>query len=212
MTMHIHMDEIIDELRKDRPIFCSEDDFKFEMASLLRKKYPDIDILLEYTPELNKKMHIDIMVISPDGWIPIELKYKTAEYSKKIGCVNYNLTDQSARDQGAYRYLHDIERTETIKEKEPDLFQEGYAVMITNDRGYIEEPHKKDCYSAQFCINEGVEKTGIMKWDDKAADGTKGDCEKPIELQGTYRMHWKDYSRLDDSRNGKFYYIVNCIE
>lgn len=41
-------------------------------------------VRLEYCPEFDKSMHIDILVIINNKWIPVELKYKTRECFKQI--------------------------------------------------------------------------------------------------------------------------------
>ena len=77
-------------------------------------------------------MHIDILVIIDNKWIPIEIKYKTKGCCKNIDNEIYNLKNHGAKDVNCYLYLKDIHRIEIIKENVPD-FAEGYTVFVTNE-------------------------------------------------------------------------------
>ena len=69
--------QVIERLKTKRKVFVSEADFQFEFAWVMKELYPDYKIRLEYCPSYDRKMHIDVLVITDSGWIPIELKYKT---------------------------------------------------------------------------------------------------------------------------------------
>ena len=87
--------EVIEELMVSRKVFHSEDDFKFSLAWLLKKKISKIKVRLE-KPEniemvqrdgtiVEKRAPIDIVIVQDDGtMIPIELKYKTKEATINI--------------------------------------------------------------------------------------------------------------------------------
>ena len=80
----LNIEEVLIKLKLKRQLFVSEADFQLEMAWVIKELYPDAKVRLEYTPRFNPDMHIDILVIFKDSWIPIELKYKTK-------CCTYNL-------------------------------------------------------------------------------------------------------------------------
>ena len=128
--------KIIDILKVKRPIFVSEADFQLELAWVIKEEYPNAKVRLEYCPQFDIKMHIDILVIIDNKCIPIELKYKTKGCTKIINKEIFNLKNHSAKDINCYLYLKDIERIEKIKEKD-NLFNKGYAIFITNDMTYI---------------------------------------------------------------------------
>lgn len=63
MESILDIHEIMHLLSMWRPIFHSEADFQFSLAWLIKKKYPDCEIRLEFVPEFNPSLHLDILVI-----------------------------------------------------------------------------------------------------------------------------------------------------
>ena len=216
--MSIDMEKIIEKLQGKRQIFCSEADFQLEMAWVIKERYRDAKVRLEYVPAFDDKMHIDIIVFISNEWIPIELKYKTKN-SKKGALEDkktqevFNLKNQGAKDIGCYLYLKDIMRIESIKEQEKNNFKEGYAVFLTNDKTYLESPQNNDCVYKEFSLQHGITKHGELKWAEHAGDWTKkGGIEDPIILKGIYKMEWNEFSKVDEERSdGTFYYLVTKI-
>ena len=186
-------------------------DLQLEMAWIIKDEYPNAKVRLEYCPYFNPNMHIDILVIIDNKWIPIELKYKTKGCSKVIDDETFILKNHGAKDVNSYLYLKDIHRIEDIQKNEKKLFQEGYTIFITNDLSYIKKPMKKDCYYKEFSLEDGIEKSGILKWDSKASAGTKKNCEESIKLNNKYPIKWQEYSKIDDTNTGTFMYLVNRI-
>ena len=117
MESILDIHEIMHLLSMWRPIFHSEADFQFSLAWLIKKKYPDCEIRLEFVPEFNPSLHLDILVILNGKWIPIELKYTTKRCIKTINDEVYVLKEQGAKDQGCYNYLKDIMRIEEFRDK-----------------------------------------------------------------------------------------------
>ena len=212
------IETVIGDLRERRPVFVSEADFQLEFAWSIKNLYHDAyDIRLEYSPSdsaLNEqsKMHIDILLrpIDIGKWIPIELKYKTKACVLKHKDEIFDLANHGAKDIGCYLYLNDVQRIERIKTVKRDVFEKGYAVMLTNEMSYTQPPRKSDCVYADFCIDEGRLKHGIMRWSSAASAGTKKGIESDIVLNGSYIIKWKNYSSLHDStgKNIEFKYLV----
>ena len=73
----VNMKLIMDKLKTKRTIFFSEADLQHELAWIIKEEYPNSKVRLEYCPQFDLKMHIDILVIIDNKWIPIEIKYKT---------------------------------------------------------------------------------------------------------------------------------------
>ena len=205
-----NIEAIMNTLKNKRKIFVSEADFQLELAWVIKEHYPDAKVRLEYTPQFNPDMLIDILVFFKDKWIPIELKYKTKGCTYNLNGDYYQLKNHSAKDVNCYLYLKDIQRIESIK-KNVNNFLEGYAVFITNQINYSEAPVKTNCVYRAFSLENGIEKTGTLDWAPEASKGTKKNCEKPIILNNTYRMEWKEFSKLDETDTGKFIYLVNTI-
>ena len=203
---------IISKLKQKRKIFVSEADFQLEMAWVIKEEYPNAIVRLEYCPSFDFGMHIDILAIINGQWIPIELKYKTKGCTKVINNEIFNLKNHGAKDVNCYLYLKDIMRIEKIKNCVKDCFKEGYAVFITNELSYMKKPFKNDCIYKDFSLENGTYKAGKMDWSEKAGEGTKKNCEKPIVLEGSYNIKWQEYSLIDNTASGKFIYLVNRIE
>ena len=213
MSKEFNIEQIITKLSKKRKIYVSEADLQLEMAWVIKEEYPDAKIRLEYCPEFNTKMHIDILVIIKDEWIPIELKYKTKKGIKEDennkGEKIY-LKEHGARDVNCYLYLRDIQRIESIKNN-INKFKEGYAIFLTNDLGYSKPPRKAECVYKNFALNQGAKRNGKLDWTKNTSAGTKKNCETPIDLRGNYIMDWKDYSKIDDTNTGTFKILINKI-
>lgn len=207
----IDIDLVLDKLKNRRQVFTSEADFQLELAWAIKELYPEFMVRMEYCPKVNRSIHIDILIITGNGWIPIELKYKTKGCSIDVNNEEFVLKNHGAKDVNCYLYLKDIQRIEELKRTVPE-FIEGYTIMLTNETSYLTKPLKQDCVYAEFSLHEGAEKHGKMDWSELASDGTKKGCEKPIELKGKYKIHWEEFSNLYKSPGGIFYVAVNKID
>ena len=58
----LDIDKIMYQLSRWRPIFHSEADFQFSLAWMIKEQYPNCDIRLEFIPESNPNLHLDILV------------------------------------------------------------------------------------------------------------------------------------------------------
>lgn len=208
--MEFDIELVISNLKKRRKIFASEADFQFELAWIIKEIYPFDSVYLEYSPKFNPKMHIDILVVENNQWIPIELKYKTKECCKTVDGIVFNLKNHAAKDVNCYNYLLDIQRIEQVKNN-VNVFKKGFTFFITNELSYIGPPSKKDCIYSEFSLENGIIKTGKLNWSENTGEGTKRGHEKPIALQGKYKMNWNCYSKIDDSKTGTFMCLINEI-
>ena len=139
--MTIDVPNVMAALAKQRKAFHSEADFQFSLAWIIKEQYPNCDIRLEFVPEFNCNLHLDILVILDGKWIPIELKYTTKKCIKTINGEVYVLKEQGAKDQGCYNYLKDIMRIEEFRDKS-NKFIEGYTIKITSEISYLKPPTK----------------------------------------------------------------------
>ena len=232
---NFNLESVLNELSEERKIFVSEADFQLALAWKIKEEYNDAKVRCEYPLQVgNEYMHIDIMVIREDEWIPIELKYKTSSIEVNgekgicIGEEKYNLKNQSAQDIGRYDYLRDIERIEKIKKSKIKIgkvnCKRGFTIMISNDPLYRRKPqYKKQEKGAQlpnyyqFSLHEtekGEKVHNIKKrprWHECTGDGTKKGREHNINLTGTYECNWKPYSQIDASKNNIFKYLIHEI-
>lgn len=210
MVEKFNIELIISKLKEKRRIFVSEADFQLEMAWIIKEQYPNAKVRLEYCPTFDFSMHIDILVIIDNRWIPIELKYKTKGCKKTVDSETFNLKNHGAKDVTCYLYLKDIQRIEKIRDNVSE-FREGYTIFITNELSYTKKPLKQECVYKQFSLEDGIVKNGILDWSKNASEGTKKNCEKPINLKDKYIMKWNYYSKIDDTNTGTFVYLVNKV-
>lgn len=209
--MNFNIDKLIEELSKKRKLFVSEADFQLELAWLIKELYPDAIVRMEYCPQFDTNMHIDILVTIEEEWIPIELKYKTKGCNKQIDGELYNLKNHSAKDINCYAYLKDIQRIETIREN-VSSFKEGYAILITNELSYTKAPMSKTVNYYAFSLHEGAVKSGTMDWGEKTGEGTKGrNYKNPLVLNGEYEIKWSTYSIVDSTNTGVFKVLITKI-
>lgn len=200
----IEIIKILQQLLNKKRIFGSEADFQFAFAWELRESYGDqADVRLEFTPwEYSDAMHIDIAIIVGKQLIPIELKYRKARLDTIYNGEHIRLKAHTAHDTGAYEYLLDIERLENLMKSETYSISEAYAIMLTNDSAYWRDtrkaPNGKQPNDIAFRIFDGVELTGKREWNAAASEGTIKGHERPISLDGTYKIEWQDCSPTSD--------------
>jgi hypothetical protein len=203
--------EIIKDLQQKRTVFHSESDFQFALAWVIKERYKDAKIYLEIPVKVDsQKLYIDIVVELDRKLYPIELKYKTKSFNKKISDEfgeSYSLKKHSAQTQGRYDYLKDIYRLERIL-KVDEKYEKGYAVFLTNDKSYCEESPKEDTVDKAFQIYGGREISGLLEWSEEASEGTKKGRDN-FELSGKYKIDWKNYSQIE---NCTFEYCINVVE
>lgn len=124
MLTETKMHGILKELAKVRPVFHSEDDFKFALAWKIEELYPRSDIRLEYPIRFSKNtesigsMYVDLLVTLGGMQFPIELKYKTrTKYRKKtleleFSGETFHLAGHGAENENRYRFWRDVWRIE----------------------------------------------------------------------------------------------------
>ena len=209
-------EELLRELAGLRPYFVSERDLQVSLAMLILKRFPELRVLPEYCPAGDPSMHIDLMLFTPEGGqIPVELKYRTRRCTLPAPEGAYTLKEQSARDLGCYLYMKDLERLEHLAACAGDRFLQGFALMITNDRGYRELPKTSGpCSYRQFSMKQDSVRTGTMRWGETAGPGTRKGNEKEIRLKGVYPMTWQDYSTVLDCQGEqiRFRYQLQTVE
>jgi len=215
--------ELMEELKDRRPVFNSEDDFKFSLAWLIKEKYKDkVEIRLEKKmnnnrdasssgagDKKNKNQRIDIFIIVKNEnnveKIGIELKYFTAEieWQDNKNEETFILVDQYANDIKCYDAWKDVERLEDFIEK--GFINRGFVIWLTNVNSLTKNPaetkkrNNNKTYYEEFKIFNGREINGPKKleWDKKASEGTTKGRDKEITIKGNYKVYWKDYSILN---------------
>jgi len=221
--------ELMEELKDRRPVFNSEDDFKFSLAWLIKekyKKYKDkVEIRLEKKMNNNKdasiskegdqnnrNQRIDIFVIVKNEnnveKIGIELKYFTAriEWRDYKNEETFILAEQAANDIKCYDAWKDVERLEDFIEK--GFINRGFVIWLTNVNSLTKNPAEtkkrknNKTYYDEFKIFNGREINGPKKleWDEKASKGTTKGRNKRITIKGNYKVCWNEYKDLNNEQ------------
>ena len=222
------LEKALDELQGKRQIFHSEDDFKLSLAMIIKELNPKFEIRLERPVDLEMvdrkgaiipvRAPIDIIVIDEQGkTYPIELKYKTKKLKVAIKEELYNLTDQSATDEGRYSFRKDIFRIENYKSRYSETFESGYVLIITNDELYSEKNvSKTDNTDKNYTFhNETTIDKEDLGWNLKIKNNT--DIKNISEIEKETKKHWtckkENNYRLDLSKNYKIkWYEYSKIE
>ena len=194
---------VMGQLARRRPIFHSEADFQFALAWRIKETLPAWEIRLEYKPFPTdpERMHLDIW--SPTKGVAIELKYKTCSRGDPIehGGERFDLKDQDAQNHGRYDYVKDVQRLERVV-ADLEGARTGFAVLLTNDSPYW-KPGRGGAIDDAFRLHEGRCLAGRMAWvERKKARGS------PLELRGSYDLHWNDYSTPGAGVDGRFRYLA----
>ena len=191
----IDITAILNSLAKRRPVFHSEADFQHAFAWEINLARPNVNIRLEYpVPTESKPYHIDVRIENKDEIVAVELKYKTVPVEFVIDGEPFRLKSHSARDQGRYDFIKDIQRLEHVAHAaENGKKFTGYAILLTNDKSYWEKRDNPNTADAAFKIPDERTLNGHLNWTENTSAGTKKNREKEIELSGSYKVEWKNY-------------------
>ena len=207
----LDIDGLMASLADTRKVFHSEADFQHALAWHIHQAMPEGQVRLEVDvmPVEHQRRFLDIWL--PVEGIAIELKYKTRGLELEQGDESFALRDQGAQVQGRYDFLRDIQRLELTRSKLKQC-KAGYAVLLTNDSSYWKVPMRRDTVDADFRVHEGRESSGALAWAAGASSGTVGDRKSPIQIRGSYRLRWREYSSFPEKPYGRFRYLAVSVE
>ncbi|WP_336992624.1 hypothetical protein [Leucobacter sp. VD1] len=196
------------ELAKRRPIFHSEADFQYELATQLTRLDSSVEIRLEWPVRVpgTRVINLDMLLRLNGLQYAVELKYITAKLDVTIGDEAFLLKSQAAQDLRRYDILKDILRVESLVET--GVVGAGMSVTITNDRTLWRETLREGTVDEAFRLHHGRIVTGDLAWADHAAAGTIRGREAALSLASSYLLDWEDYSQLDAARNGEFRMLI----
>ena len=171
--------------------YLSEAQFQFELAWVIKEKFNNAKILLEYTACImksnkvdkngkskgkTKRFESDIIVLFDNEYQVIELKYKTA----KSTINNVQLVAHGGQPGTKYDYLWDIHRIELLKEKPKKDAQGnfytyllnkkcsgGYAIFLTNDSSYYggQEQPGDSAYQFRLENSREIDTSKVLVWE-----------------------------------------------
>jgi hypothetical protein len=207
----VNITDVLAALARQRPIFHSEADFQHALAWELHQRLPNAAIRLELpVAHRNKLLHVDIWIVQNQQILALELKYKTRALTLTIGDESFRLLNQSAQDLGRYDFIKDIQRLELLLADHYHAI--GYALLLTNDSSYWIPPRDNRSVDANFRIPEGRALHGILQWGAHASVGTMRGREAPLEISGTYPLHWAEYAQSATTSYGRFCYLAVKVE
>jgi hypothetical protein len=198
------VERILSELSRERPVFHSEADFQFELASKMRQKCPHLMFRLEMPVVTKGRPRVDIFAFCEGSVLFLELKYLPRYLRAQVQIAEgkyeaYDLRDQ-AREWGRYDFLKDITRLETwvaeCTRRCPEAV--GYAILLTNDQNYwnkLNDKNAKD-YAFQLHDNRTIAGGEVLTWGERATASDVKGRKHPIVLCWSYTFQWRDYSEL----------------
>jgi len=203
----IDLESSLRSLARLRPLFHSEADFQHALAWHVQSDYPGAAVRLEVPASpLRDRSHVDVRISEGRDNLVLELKYKTRDFEGTIGDERFRLKGQSAQDIGRYDFLKDVERLERVVQANAGWL--GFAILLTNDSSYWKHPRTPDSVDAAFRLQDGRTVEGTLAWSPRAGRGTIDKREGLLALQGTYPLHWRDYSDLRGGGYSVFKYLL----
>ncbi len=207
MSLDIHL--LIQGLSHTRPIFHSEADFQHALAWYIHKMMPDCKVRLEYPfPVSDKELYLDIWLQTEK--VAIELKFPSRNLELEWDSERFFLREHGAQPPRRYDFLKDVRRVEQMIMD--GAAKVGYAILLTNHPHYWNPPSKQDVIDVAFRIHEGRNVSGELTWSGRAGEETKRGREEPIDIIGSYDLHWRDYSRFGSGTNQQFRYLAVMVQ
>lgn len=203
----IEIHKLLKSLARQRPIFHSEADFQHAFAWHIQQKTPTAAIRLELPfVRGERSQYLDIWASTPlQNWA-FELKYKTRKAFIRHSDEEFRLKNHSAHDISRYAILKDVERLEHIVSSHSNTI--GYCIFVTNDSNYWSPAIKENSIDADFRLNDKRKIGGLLRWGEKASQGTTKGIDGPITLRDQYFVEWHDFSESSSVKNGKFRYTI----
>lgn len=174
----------------------SQFDLRDKLVARLREKGYQVQINREFG-----HLKVDIEAESGNDRVLIEVRYKTALLQTHFNGAEIHLKKHAAYDISRYDFLSDLAKLEKIVAHHPDT--RGFAVLVTNDRNYWEEPIRETSVDEEFKIHQNRMVQGRLNWKN-ASDGTTLNREEAIELSGQYRIQWHPFLTLGTGKNEQF--------
>ena len=202
----LDIEQVMINLSRNRQLFHAEADFQHALAWEIHHLIPEVEIRLEVdlSPTDDERLYLDVWI--PSEGIALELKYATRNLVVEHHGERFRLRDQSAQDVKRYDVLKDVMRLERVV-AEVDRCSEAHMIFVTNDPGYWNEPRTPDTFDAEFRTLDNRIVSGELKWSPRTGAGTQKNRENAIRLQGSYRLHWSDFSNIGGDGYRNFRYL-----
>ncbi len=197
---------LLADLADVRPVFHSEADFQHALAWQLHELFPQAEVRLETRPLASEAVFLDVFAAVGEQRVAFELKYLVRSLTATVAGEQFRLRSQSAHDVRRHDVVKDIARLErVVLAGAADV---GFAVVLSNDSAYWAPGRKAEPIDAAFRLNDGRTLAGQLGWSASAGLGTTVNRDTPIELAGTYRLAWEDFSDIGAPVGGRFRYLL----
>lgn len=201
--------EVMIALAAVRPLFHSEADFQLALAWQVKLARPESEVRLEVRPFADEALYLDLLVVDPSGWrVAVELKYPTELLHTRVAGEAFRLRRHSAHDVIRHDIVKDFRRLERIVDA--GHADAGWVLCLTNDSHYW-TPSTRATIDAAFRLHAGRVLRGSPAWTTTAGPGTTGGRDRPLDLRGTYRLTWEDFSTVDATAAGRFRYLAVAV-
>jgi len=198
----IEIDQIMSNMARRRPVFCSEADLQHELAMELRLRKPDQQVRLEYPLGGDLRGAIDVLLLG-ERPLALELKYLCKGLVAEVNGEQFTLRQQSAHDIRRHDVCKDVARMEAFVQR---TNYSAAVLVLSNDPAYWQARRRSDTVDAPFDIAEAKELAGTLQWGARAGAGTTRGRDVPLQLTGRYPLVWRDYSDLGVTA-GRFRYL-----
>lgn len=186
--------------------YTCEAQFQFDLADELRKYFSEHQvghiIYLEYPCSANGRTeYFDIVIedasVEPHEYCIIELKYKTKAAPATCYGQSFTLKTHAAQGLGRYDYLNDVSRIEQFSSKYNKKIQNGFAIILTNDRQYWAQSGKGKSY-AEFSLKDGATQiSGHKKWAQGISPNSTGAHRiNGLDLSKSYQINWSQWGQI----------------
>ncbi|WP_225811874.1 hypothetical protein [Streptomyces spinosus] len=197
------LSEVVEYLRRQRPVFHSEADLQHSFARALWELAPEVHSRLEVPQRApGKTEYLDLLCLGPSTRTAIEFKYFTRSWTGTAGtpAEDYSLRAHAATDLARLYFVRDIARLERFCRRSG---QNGLALMLTNEASLWTPPSpgRRRTRDHDFRIHQGRELAGTLLWAEGAYQ------PNTCALRGAYSLDWEPYSDLSGP-GGEFRYLA----
>jgi hypothetical protein len=206
------INNIMERLSSNRPLFHSESDLQHELALILanesnkkiRLEKPFLNIPLNKS----KNIKIELDLFLPNEKVGIELKYKTIKRNIKFNGEDFFLKNHAAQNLGRFDFFDDFRRLLMLKKQ--GIINIGFVIFLTNDPLYWNRIQRSN-FSSNFSMEDErvIKKNTILTWEGNPGENSVtpkrlGEHAK-IEVDNELILTWKKYSEFEGC---KFRYLV----
>ena len=192
--------ELLAALAADRPIYHSEADFQHAFAWQARIAAPTADIRLEV--HLQPGRSLDLLFRDDSGRVGAELKYLTRRFGAEWH--GERLSSQTKQPGPCAATTSSKTSSASKISSSPVLSPAATSSSSPTEPAYWSAPVRAATSDAMFRLGEGRTLSGPLGWGPNTGVGTMRRREQPLELRGSYVLHWTDFSQIDDAGGGRF--------